>query len=188
MPYDAYYLIPLMAIKQLLENLNHILFGGKLIGRLNFTLGLDIHKRLLRILAPYCEQKGALIPVLQKVQEELGYLPEEAISEIAYFLGVSESEVYGVASFYAQFRFIRQGEHTIKVCQGTACHVRGGRHILEAVEREISIQPGETTEDYKFSLEVSKELPAALASFLPSKSQGYAKQRRCHGYHYPDYK
>jgi len=87
------------------------------------------------------------------VQEELGYLPEEAVSEIAFFLGVPESEVYGVASFYAQFRFVRQGEHTIKVCQGTACHVRGGRRILEAVEREISIQPGETTEDYKFSLE-----------------------------------
>jgi len=108
---------------------------------------------LSQILAPYRGQKAALIPVLQKVQEELGYLPEEAVSEIAHFLGVSESEVYGVASFYAQFRFIRQGEHTIKVCQGTACHVRGGRRILEAVERETSIEPGGTTEDYKFSLE-----------------------------------
>jgi len=112
-----------------------------------------MRERLSPILAPYRGQRGALIPVLQRVQEEMGYLPEEAISEIAFFLGVSESEVYGVASFYAQFRFIRQGEHTIKVCQGTACHVRGGRRILEAVEREISIQPGETTEDYKFSLE-----------------------------------
>jgi len=87
------------------------------------------------------------------VQEELGYLPEETVSEIAYFLGVSESEVYGVASFYAQFRFTRQGDHTIKVCQGTACHVQGGPRILEAVERDLSIQSGETTEDYKFSLE-----------------------------------
>jgi len=87
------------------------------------------------------------------VQDALGYLPEEAISEIAQFLRLSEGEVYGVASFYAQFRFERQGEHTIKVCQGTACHVRGGRRILEAVERELGIQPGETTEDYKFSLE-----------------------------------
>ncbi len=112
-----------------------------------------MQERLSQLLAPYRGQRGALIPVLQKVQEELGYLPEEAISEIAHFLGVSESEVYGVASFYAQFRFIRQGEHTIKVCQGTACHVRGGRRILETVERELSLQPGETTEDYKFSLE-----------------------------------
>jgi len=112
-----------------------------------------MREQLLHILAPHRRDKRALIPVLQKVQEELGYLPEEAVSEIAFFLGISESEVYGVASFYAQFRFVRQGEHTIKVCQGTACHVRGGRRILEAVERELSIQPEGTTEDYKFSLE-----------------------------------
>ena len=112
-----------------------------------------MREQLSQILAPYRGQRGALIPVLQKVQEELGYLPEEAISEIARFLGVSDSEVYGVASFYAQFRFIRQGEYIIRVCQGTACHVQGGRRILEIVEQEISIQPGETTEDYKFSLE-----------------------------------
>jgi NADH-quinone oxidoreductase subunit E len=109
--------------------------------------------RVLPLLAPYEGERGALIPILQKVQAELGYLPEEAIAEIARFLRVSESEVYGVASFYAQFRFQRQGEHTIKVCQGTACHVRGGQRILEAVERELGIQSEGTTEDYKFSLE-----------------------------------
>jgi NADH-quinone oxidoreductase subunit E len=112
-----------------------------------------MRERLSHILAPHRGQRGSLIPVLQKVQEELNYLPEEAISEIAQFLALSESEVYGVASFYAQFRFRRQGEHTIKICQGTACHVQGGRRILEAVERELGIQPGGTTEDYKFGLE-----------------------------------
>jgi len=112
-----------------------------------------MQERLLPILAPHRGQRGSLIPVLQKVQEELGYLPEEAISEIALFLGISESEVYGVASFYAQFRFVPQGKHAIKVCQGTACHVRGSWRILEAVERELGIQPGGTTKDYKFSLE-----------------------------------
>ena len=112
-----------------------------------------MREQLSPILAPYRRQRGALIPVLQRVQEELGYLPEEAISEIAFFLGVSESELYGVASFYAQFRFERQGEHIIRVCQGTACHVRGGRRILDTVEQELGIQPGETSEDYKFSLE-----------------------------------
>jgi len=115
--------------------------------------GLDLHERLSEVLAPYRGQKGATIPVLQKVQEELGYLPEETIPEIANFSGLSKSEVYGVASFYAQFRFERQGEHTIKVCQGTACHVRGGRRILDTVEQELDIQPGGTTEDYMFSLE-----------------------------------
>ncbi len=112
-----------------------------------------MHERLSPILAPYQGQRGALVPALEKVQEELGYLPEEAISEIAQFLRLSDNEVYGVASFYALFRFERQGEHTVRVCQGTACHVRGGRRILETVERELGIQPGETTEDYKFSLE-----------------------------------
>jgi NADH-quinone oxidoreductase subunit E len=115
--------------------------------------GLNLHERLTEVLAPYRGQKGATIPVLQKVQAELGYLPEEAISEIANFLGLSKNEVYGVATFYAQFRFERQGEHVVRSCQGTACYVRGGRRILETVEHELGIQPGGTTEDYKFSLE-----------------------------------
>ena len=112
-----------------------------------------MREQLSQILTPYRGQRGATIPVLQKVQEELGYLPEEAISEIANFLGLTKNEVYGVASFYAQFRFERQGEHVIKVCQGTACHVRGGRRILDLVQNELGIHPGETTEDYRFSLE-----------------------------------
>jgi len=112
-----------------------------------------MRERLSQVLTPYRGQRGATIPVLQKVQEELGYLPEEAISEIANFLGLTKNEVYGVASFYAQFRFERQGEHVIKVCQGTACHVRGGRRILDLVQNELGIHPGETTEDYRFSLE-----------------------------------
>ena len=112
-----------------------------------------MRERILPILEEYRGKKEALIPVLQKVQGELGYLPEEAISEIALFLGLSKSEIYGVASFYAQFRFERQGEHTVRVCQGTACHVRGGRRIMQSVAQELGIQPGRTTGDYKFSLE-----------------------------------
>lgn len=112
-----------------------------------------MHQKLSPVLAPYQGQKGATIPVLQKVQAEIGYLPEEAISEIAKFLGQTENEIYGVASFYAQFRFERPGEHTIKVCQGTACHVRGAPRILDTVEQELDVQPGGTTTDYKFSLE-----------------------------------
>ena len=112
-----------------------------------------MRKRLSPILAPYRGQRGALIPVLQKVQEEIGYLPEDAVSEVAYFLGLSKNEVYGVASFYAQFRFKQPGDHTIRVCQGTACHVLGGPQVLAAVERELGIKAGETTEDYKFGIE-----------------------------------
>lgn len=113
----------------------------------------DLNERLLQILAPYQGQRGASIPVLQKVQEAFGYLPEDVLPEIAKFLGLSKNEVFGVASFYAQFRFERQGEHTIKVCQGTACHVKGSHRILEEVEDELGIKPGETTKDYRFSLE-----------------------------------
>ncbi len=137
-----------------MSELNYILLSGKLKAVLNTILGVLMQERLSQILAPYRRQKGNLITVLQKVQEEIGYLPEEAVSEIAYFLGMSKNEVYGVASFYAQFRFERQGEHTVKCCQGTACHVRGGRRILDTVKQELGIEPGETTEDYKFSLEI----------------------------------
>jgi len=112
-----------------------------------------MRERLLPILEPYRGHREALIPVLQKVQGELGYLPEAAVSEIAHFLGLSPSKIYGVASFYAQFRFERPGEHTIKVCQGTACHVRGSARILEEVARQLDVKPGGTTKDYKFSLE-----------------------------------
>lgn len=112
-----------------------------------------MREQLLPVFKSYDGKREELIPILQKVQEELGYLPEESLSEIAHFLGLSSSEIYGVASFYSQFRFERQGEHSIRVCQGTACHVRGGRRIMETVARELGIQPGGTTEDYKFSLE-----------------------------------
>lgn len=115
--------------------------------------GLNLREKLLAFMAPYKGQKGASIPVLQKVQEEFGYLPPEALSEVANFLGMSKNELYGVASFYAQFRFERQGEHTVRVCQGTACHVKGSHRILEEIEKELGIKPGETTPDYKFSLE-----------------------------------
>jgi NADH-quinone oxidoreductase subunit E len=108
---------------------------------------------LAEIVAEYEGEKGALIPVLQRVQEKFGYLREEAISEIARFFRISESEIFGVASFYSQFYFTPRGEHTVKVCLGTACHVRGGERILDEVKRELGVESGGTTEDYKFSLE-----------------------------------
>ncbi len=94
-----------------------------------------------------------LIPVLQKVQNELGYLPPHAMKEIAGFTGVPESRVYGVASFYAQFHLERQGRHKIKVCRGTACHVRGSARIMSALGEKLGIGVGETTPDYAFTLE-----------------------------------
>jgi len=113
----------------------------------------QVPDELTKIVAEYKGEKGALIPILQKVQEKFGYLPEEAISEIAKSSRMSESEVFGVASFYAQFYFSRRGQHTVKVCLGTACHVRGGEKILDEIKRELGVESGGTTEDYKFSLE-----------------------------------
>jgi NADH:ubiquinone oxidoreductase subunit E len=110
--------------------------------------------KLQEVLAPYRGQRGATIPVLQKTQAEEGYLSEETLAEVAKFLGISTNELYGVATFYAQFRFERPGEHTVKCCQGTACYVQNGLKILEAVKDELKIQPGKSvTDDYKFGIE-----------------------------------
>jgi NADH-quinone oxidoreductase subunit E len=97
--------------------------------------------------------RGQLIPLLQMVQKTVGYLPGEALSLVADHLAVTRSEVYGVASFYNQFRFNPPGRNPVKVCMGTACHVRGGEIILENFERKLEIREGETTEDREFSIE-----------------------------------
>lgn len=105
------------------------------------------------VLGGYSRQRENLIPILQDVQDKLSYLSPEAVGRIADHLGLSENDVYGVATFYAQFRFHPPGKHHIKVCQGTACHVRGSGLILESVTRRLGIRSGETTEDREFSLE-----------------------------------
>ena len=97
--------------------------------------------------------RGFLIPILQEVQEHYGYISSDVVDEIAEFTKVPPSEIYGVASFYSQFRFTKPGKHTIKVCLGTACHVRGSSRILEWMEHKLKIKAGETTPDGQFSLE-----------------------------------
>ncbi len=109
--------------------------------------------RLKKILSVFEGKKGALIPVLQRVQEEFGYLPEEALAEIAEFLHVPVSQVFSVATFYAHFYLTRRGDCLVRVCQGTACHIRGGQDILETAQHCLGIKTGETTADYKYSLE-----------------------------------
>ncbi|MBN1671796.1 MAG: NADH-quinone oxidoreductase subunit NuoE [Kiritimatiellae bacterium] len=105
------------------------------------------------VLSSYARERDELIPMLQAVQASFGYISEQAVSEIACRLDISENDVYGVATFYTQFRFTRPGDHIVKVCQGTACHVRGGKRIMNEVCKLLGIRPGETTPDYKFSLE-----------------------------------
>lgn len=112
-----------------------------------------MEERLSAILAPYKGRKDKLIPILQQVQGEYGYVPEEAMAAIAKVTGLPESRVYAVASFYAQFRFTPMGKHTVMVCRGTACHVQGAKRILEETERQLGINEGETTEDLEYTLE-----------------------------------
>ncbi len=94
-----------------------------------------------------------LIPVLQKVQEENGFLSENAMSDIAKFLKIPRSKVFGVATFYAQFRFKPKGKNHIMLCRGTACHVKGAPRILEEIENNLGIKEGETTLNLEHSIE-----------------------------------
>lgn len=99
------------------------------------------------------KKRGNLIPILQKVQSRLGYLPREAMSEIAGYLCISEIDVYGVVTFYNQFRLTPPGKHSIRVCLGTACHMKGGYITLDAWRRRLEIDAGETTPDREFDLD-----------------------------------
>ena len=104
-------------------------------------------------LAEIATDRSKLIPILQLIQAKLAYLPGEAILRVADHLHISPSEVYGVATFYNQFRFNPPGRNPVKVCLGTACHVKGGDIILENFERKLEIKEGETTPDREFSVD-----------------------------------
>jgi len=97
--------------------------------------------------------RAALIPTLQQAQEHYGFLPEAVLEQVARRLGVPISTVYGVVTFYAQFHLTPRGRHTVRSCQGTACHVRGGKGVLAAIERALGITAGGTTDDLRFTLE-----------------------------------
>ena len=98
-------------------------------------------------------ERSDLVPLLQRAQASLGYLSPDTIRRIARHLRLSKSDVYGVATFYAQFRFSPPGRHCLHVCLGTACHVKGGVQMLETLERRLEIKPGETTPDGEYQLE-----------------------------------
>ncbi len=97
--------------------------------------------------------RGSLIPLLQEVQKQEGYISKDAVVKISHHLRVSRGTVYGVATFYSQFKFNPPGRNSIKICLGTACHVQGADFLLNALQLEIGIKPGETTEDGRFDLE-----------------------------------
>jgi NADH:ubiquinone oxidoreductase subunit E len=116
----------------------------------------ELLDRLDQVLADYRDQPGALIPVLQIAQGLFGYLPERALKRIALGLDQSLSEVAGVVGFYSFFSTAPRGKHLVRVCIGTACYVRGGKQVLEAMKRRLGIDVGGTTPDREFSLEVAR--------------------------------
>jgi NADH-quinone oxidoreductase subunit E len=97
-------------------------------------------------------EAGSLIPLLQSMQENVGYISSDSVQQIAEYLGLTESQVFGVASFYAQFRFTPPARHCLSVCLGTACHVRGGERLMAALQRELGTVPGTSTSDGRFDL------------------------------------
>jgi NADH-quinone oxidoreductase subunit E len=106
-----------------------------------------------QILREFSRKRANLIPILQKVQGKLGYLPREAMLEIAEYLDIAAIDVFGVVTFYNQFRLNPPGRHSIKVCLGTACHMKGGYITLDAWKRRLNIQPRQTTPDREFDLD-----------------------------------
>jgi len=113
----------------------------------------DVKQQLDEIFSHCSRESGNLIPILQEAQEEFRYLPSEVMLEIAKFLRIPEGTVFGVSTFYAQFKFAPVGKWIVKVCRGTACHVRGGARILREVEKRLGIKPGENTDDWEYTLE-----------------------------------
>lgn len=109
--------------------------------------------KLEKIINEFIGERGSLIPVLQRIQEEYGHVSQQAVKQISKILGFSESHIYGVITFYSQFYLHPRGKHMIKACCGTACHVKGAHVISEKIEKVLEIKEGGTTEDRLFSFE-----------------------------------
>lgn len=127
--------------------------GGKQVKEDQSPIGYD-SKVIQEIVTKAKEENLGLIPVLQRTQEAIGYLPKEALRELADLLHVPYSKVFGVATFYAQFHLTPRGRHIIQQCDGTACHVKGGPRIRRVIEETLGVSPGETTPDLKATYEI----------------------------------
>ena len=112
-----------------------------------------IRQETRKALKRFSKQRENLVPILQQVQAQLGYIPLEAMVEVAEFLKIPEMDVYSVVTFYNQFRLNPPGKHSVRVCLGTACHMKGGYIVLDAWKRRLGIDQGETTPDHEFDLD-----------------------------------
>ncbi len=137
---------------------------------------IEFKEELKEILSRYSGKKNELIPILQEAQEEFRYLPSEVMQDIARFLHVPESMVFGVCTFYAQFKLVPSGRVVVRVCRGTACHVRGGARVLRETERRLGIKAGGTTEDLEYTLETVACIGAcALAPTMTVDKETYGQ-------------
>jgi NADH:ubiquinone oxidoreductase subunit E len=136
----------------------------------------DVREKLGKILANYQGAREDLIPILQDTQEAFRYLPAAAMREIARFLNITPNTVYGVATFYAQFKLTPLGKKVIRVCRGTACHVRGSVKVLAELEKRLGIKAGETTKDMEYTLETVACIGAcALAPTMTINGETHGK-------------
>lgn len=137
----------------------------------------DYENQVEKVLSKYQDKsRENLIPILQDVQEKFGFIPKDAIPKIGEYLNLSSSKIYGVATFYNQFKFNPPGKYHIMVCRGTACHVKGSSQVLEALKKELKIDSGQTTRDGLFSLEVVACIGACgLAPVISVNGEIHAK-------------
>jgi len=137
-----------------------------------------MQEKLQEIFSQHYRKRDALIPILQDIQGVFGYLPPEAMTAAGKFCRMDPVEVYGVATFYAQFKFSPMGRNVVMVCQGTACHVMGGGRVLEEVQTQLGVPAGETTKDGVFTLETVACIGAcALAPAMVVNKNTYGRMK-----------
>lgn len=136
----------------------------------------DVQDKLKEIFSHYAGERQDLIPILQDTQAQFRYLPAAAMREISRFLRITINTVYGVATFYAQFKLTPLGKKVIRVCRGTACHVRGSGKVLAEMEKQLGIKAGETTDDMEYTLETVACIGAcALAPTMTIDNETHGK-------------
>ena len=129
--------------------------------------------KLEEIMKRFDRTRASLIPLLQEIQEEYGYVPPDAIGSVAVYVGVFPAEVSGIITFYAQFYTTPRGRNVIRVCRGTACHVRGGKTVLQSVMKFTRLRDGQTSEDMRFTLETVACLGACALSPVMVVNKSY---------------
>jgi NADH-quinone oxidoreductase subunit E len=136
----------------------------------------DVQEKLKEVFSRHAGERQELIPILQETQQQFRYLPAAAMREIAKYLNISVNAVYGVSTFYAQFKLTPLGKKIIRICRGTACHVRGADKVLAEMEKQLGIKAGETTKDMEYTLETVACIGAcALAPTMTIDNETYGK-------------